>query len=308
MTGEEADGEEADGRGSRREGTRGQAGAFFFPKWVRSTINRDHRAKPLEFFPSPAQTHTLTRVAQVEAANLSPPPSEGASLMATVLIWNNNMFGSGHHYTGHAAMNITDHWAQYGSANSDNYVSWIPADNKKRWLVRSGQDNPTFVKDLEFEEGYVPDHIIRLNLLSSSQMDSCWKNIRQNSGKYHMTGQNCSDMVAKVLKAGAEGGAYKGKYSLRHHLIWTPLKVKRLALDYMGKYGGNLMSWDDLLGELRRDNAISQDEKVAMASMRKRDDRHGSSGAESYFADGARLAQKHQVTLSVVGGKAMARV
>ncbi len=190
--------------------------------------------------------------------------------MATVVIWNNNIvsakFGMGHDTIGHAAMNITDTWVTYGTNNDIDYVSWWPDESN------GGMASDSFLDDIKDEEGYAPDHVIRIarNALDLPVMLAAWQSIRtKNGANYKFYKKNCSTIVARVIRAGTK----KGSLAKRHSALWTPLQVKRLAL----AVGGEELNWLDFVDELTgsvKDTSIAQ-----LRFLKRRSSRHGFDGA-----------------------------
>ena len=227
--------------------------------------------------------------------------------MATIFIWNNNVWGRGHHYPGHVSINITDEWSRsYAKNNTDNYVSWWPHANSS---LASGsghkmaEPKANIFTDLVAEK-YAPDHIIRLTstIQQKENMKKAWTAIRTKEVKtqriqmrgvggvpvtyadvpvggtgpsYRYYKKNCSVIVQKVLKA---GGYNWGNSNLFHmkSTIWTPLNIKRLAMSYKG---AKTISWEHFVSELINAGSINKAQKVSLDWYLKRALKHGSSGA-----------------------------
>jgi len=205
--------------------------------------------------------------------------------MATVFIWNNNKIGGGHDVTGHAAMNITDIWVDSASDNGKNYVSWWPSDNKKEVFghgkgVKFGVEAANFLEDIKDEEGYAPDHVIRIDnkSLDTQAMLSKWSEIRnKEKAHYRFYRKNCSTIVARVLRDGTKSGS--GWY--RHSTLWTPLKAKRFALDI----GGQELDWLSFVEEISP--YVAGPEAACLRMLKRRSSRHGfSGGAKPRFVGG----------------------
>ncbi|WP_155897413.1 hypothetical protein [Aureimonas ureilytica] len=186
--------------------------------------------------------------------------------MATVFIWNNNKVAiRGHTYPGHASMSIDDQWKFSGLAN---YVSFWPSSDSSTFTSAVKSDyNLQLKDDVESEGGYTPDHVIRLANFSKEKMFAEWSAVKLEYKNYQMLRNNCSSAVARVLKAGGQGG---GVWQ-RHSVVWTPLKVKRLAL----AMGGTKMKWSALLDEMVKDGALTLAAGEELKDNRKRDVRHG---------------------------------
>ena len=207
----------------------------------------------------------------------------------TVIIWNNHMYGS-HAYPGHASMSIDSAW----SASSGSYVSWWPGKTKDSG-GKLAKPTLEFFADLK-EEGYAPDHIIRIDGLLTDKMQSKWSQKKSKAGAhYKFFAKNCSTLVAGVLMDGGSGG----KWWTRNQLVWTPLKVRDLALEM----GGTKMSWDALLGEMVNQNYMNNADRVVLANLYKRDAKHGknSTGNQSYYAKGEKINNKSHLLWA--GGK-----
>lgn len=216
---------------------------------------------------------------------------EGQSTVTTVIIWNNHEhpFG-GHTYPGHAALSIRDRWDQ--DAFFMDYVSWWPNEGDDRRAT----PNQTFLHDLK-EEGYAPDHVIHVTGLNETAMKAAWMQILNSVREYGFLRHNCSTIVARVLKAGSSAGGVL----LRNNAIWTPLKVKRLAL----AMGGQKMSYGWLLFEMKKLGLITESEVEALGRLAKRDERHGRGSASqlAYFAQGQRIRPRDEITIKYGGIK-----
>jgi hypothetical protein len=207
--------------------------------------------------------------------------------MATILIWNNNnhSLGGGHDVTGHSAMNITDNWVEGASDNGRNYVSWWPGEQKKELLGHSkgrkfGVEASNFLEDIKDEGGYAPDHIIRVDnkSIDTNAMLAKWSEIRnKENAHYRYLRKNCSTIVARVMRTGTKSGS--GWY--RHSTIWTPLKVKRFALDI----GGKELDWLSFTEEIS--TFVSGPEAACLRMLKRRSSSHGfSGGAKPRFSGG----------------------
>jgi hypothetical protein len=175
--------------------------------------------------------------------------------MSYVLIWENNMLPGGrrgqtggHSWVGHASMNIGDTFNPQSLGFDDtwtNYVSWIPytSDDVKEKRVlgyaakSAGGSNGNFLQDLYYET-YWPDHVIHIpdtgDLLAA---EAKWKEVwAAKRASYKMATENCSDIVAKVMKAAGFSGSGAGGWWKQHNLVWTPNKVRKFALAAGGQY------------------------------------------------------------------------
>lgn len=209
--------------------------------------------------------------------------------MTTVIVWNNNQVKlGGHSYPGHAAVSISDGWR--AGPYWPDYVSWFPVSKEDR----HADPHPSFLEDLN-AEGYAPDHVIRLTGLDTTQMQAVWEQILTNVKTYGFIRLNCSTIAARVLKAGSKsGGVMK-----RNNAIWTPLKIKRLAL----AMGGQKIKYDTLLAEMARAGALTSNEAIALSMLAKRDERHGRGSATpfAYFAGGKRIRERDLISLEDKG-------
>jgi hypothetical protein len=190
--------------------------------------------------------------------------------MATyVIIWENN--GLGHQkvkeatWAGHAAINIGECFDVSFVGLTSNYVSWWPNDgdseDPKAKLGKLGEFGNAFgpnraggrqfsiVSDVR-EEGYLPDHVIRLDTSEDQEkkMRAAWKEIYNKKGgaSFKYFRKNCSTIASRVLHA---GGLYSKKWAANLHFVWTPADIRKLALGA----GGELMSWTDFLAVLAKD-------------------------------------------------------
>lgn len=209
--------------------------------------------------------------------------------MTTVIVWNNNVVKlTGHTYPGHVAISICDNWSS--RPHLDDYVSWWPVSEKDN----RRDPNPNFLEDLK-SEGYAPDHVINVPNLNTRKMQAEWEQILMTVRRYGFLRCNCSTIAARVLKAGSSAGGVM----LRNNVIWTPLKVKRLAL----AMGGKKMLYTTVLSEMQRAGAITANERQALSTLAKRDERHGRNSAtpKAYFVKGERVQPKNIVVLEGKG-------
>lgn len=200
---------------------------------------------------------------------------------STVLIWNNKLYGA-HHYSGHASLSIDSDWE--AGAQASTYVSWWPEGEAGKGDKVVADPNLSVSADLQSEK-YAPDHIIKINGMNEGQMRAKWvETWSKRNAHYKMRTKNCSTIVARVLCAGGErGGAY------RHNLFWTPLKVKRLAL----QMGGTAVTWIAFLKELNQSGYLSASDATVLSKLYKRDTRHGSaSQPTAYYQGGESIAAK----------------
>jgi hypothetical protein len=212
-------------------------------------------------------------------------------MASTVIIWNNNMVshrvGMGHATVGHACMNISNQWVVQDGDNTVDWVSWWPGETSTE--VRRGAAFKQFEADL-VKEKYVPDHILRVRGLNEPRMQQEWQAIRSKQGAhYRFNVKNCSTIVARILRSGS---SWTDRNPLRSHsVLWTPLQVKRFAINL----GGVEVNWPDFLQELVAQGAISQKTHGEWARMKKRSDRHGNPNTPARFIDGVDVgAQERQ--------------
>lgn len=179
--------------------------------------------------------------------------------MAWVLIWEDNMYTFGRSWMGHAALNMGTTWSSDPYNGNPNYVSYVPGDefddtkdalgrtaglkmladgsgekaedkvgavgNMKKGVMAPGGANSNFLDDLSFE-GYLPDHILKIDKLNVGKMRAKWTEINANKDrKYRAVWENCSTIVAGVLVAGEISVT---SYA-RHALFWTPRKIHQLV-------------------------------------------------------------------------------
>jgi hypothetical protein len=198
---------------------------------------------------------------------------------STIIIWNNHMYVN-NPYPGHAAMSIDGVWAK----DASTYVSWWPG--KKQDGLQLASPNLEFFADLK-AEGYAPDHIIRVSALRADVMKSTWQQKRtKDNAHYKFLAKNCSTLVATVLKSGGK----RGSSLARNQLVWTPLKVRDLAIDM----GGVTMTWLSLLDEFVEQGYMNRADREVLTHLYKRDAKHGknSTGNESIYAKGEKINAK----------------
>lgn len=140
---------------------------------------------------------------------------------------------------GHAAIAIGN--ATLGNADpisTYSYASWFPGgagvDGKKDLNTNVEREACTFEEDClsegDGEGGYrIPEHMIRLPNLKAAHMQSEWGRIRVSVNTYNLLRNNCSTIVARILRHGMSGGqsVYAGYWA--HCAYWTPTDVKKLA-------------------------------------------------------------------------------
>ncbi len=203
--------------------------------------------------------------------------------MTTVLIWNNNEVRykfaklwpgdskeTRHPVTGHAAVNITGTFVfplkdvadakekilnqehdvyKLMADNREHYVSWWPHNAMQSHSGHTrGRGHPNFWYDL-LKEMYAPDHVIYIpsTTIEHVAMQKEWKSQREahsEEASYRFYAKNCSTMASRILKAGF-GSKLSTWHS--HATIWTPLKVKRLALSLDGAID---LKWSDFVDSL----------------------------------------------------------
>ena len=179
-------------------------------------------------------------------------------------------------------MSIDSNWLN--QANS--YVSWWPGDRAKQNPSPLSHNMPSVSADLQ-EETYAPDHVIVIEGLRRVKMQGKWGELKNNGQAFSIVRHNCSNVVSQVLKEGGERG---GRLA-RNNLIWTPLKVKRLAY----AMGGEDISWAKFLGELYAQNFLTTGDVAVLLKLLKRDERHGKTGAtgnNAYYSGGRSVKSK----------------
>lgn len=181
-----------------------------------------------------------------------------------VIVWENNTPGHsrvpGRSWPGHSSVHIGDgFWDKPSSMAAMNYVSFWPkedADFSLKGIVKAKPQaadlNMTVMDDVDSEQGYLPDHIIRLpsGEEAENKMKAEFANIiRSNNGKpeYKMLRQNCSTVVSRVLHA---GGFYAEKWAINNNVVWTPSDVQRLAASIPG---GQNVKWTDFVAMIKRE-------------------------------------------------------
>ncbi|MDD7805642.1 MAG: hypothetical protein PUP46_08815 [Endozoicomonas sp. (ex Botrylloides leachii)] len=190
--------------------------------------------------------------------------------MATVFIWNNNIIsaargGTSHYTTGHASLNIDDQWCE---DYKYPYVTW--------WAEGVPFQYHTVIKNFIADINnarYAPDHIIKIPSprLNTLHMHSAWDKIRQSRKmSYNELFNNCSTVVSHILLAGTHNTKYGGRLLKHKHIVWTPLRVKRLAYDLQG-YD---MAWANFINEVNSFLGLS-DYCNELLSKKRRSSRHG---------------------------------
>ncbi|MCG8470731.1 MAG: hypothetical protein MI742_02620 [Desulfobacterales bacterium] len=231
--------------------------------------------------------------------------------MATVFIWNNNVVTSKaakvvryapamKEIIGHAAMSIDDSYSSVLDENikyyelDEQYVSWMPGEDDRHERGKiCGFMNQSFFKDL-MHEGYAPDHIIRIPnppkpVIDRMQAERNKYEGHKNGRDHHhdLTRKNCSRILSRVLRRGWGRGGGNIRYGQTVSGLWTPLMVKRLALDLKGGPGLNQpafqMSWDAFLKELEEKRHISRKMRFNLTFFMRRANNRGSSGADARF-------------------------
>jgi len=206
--------------------------------------------------------------------------------MAWVIIWENNMLTTGRRWMGHAALNLGSNWSNNILDHNSEYVSYVPGGaglqdtkgaldrmesaktavgasdakidgkygavgNVKKGVMADGGSNNTFLEDLEFE-GYLPDHIIRIDGLNYPNMRAKWAEINGKQNRHYKAVQkNCSTIVARILRAGGISASSWAK----HSSVWTPIKIRKLA--HSG--GGTDTKWADFLANQLNPSGITWD-------------------------------------------------
>lgn len=219
--------------------------------------------------------------------------------MTTVFVWQNRFTGSGHTWTGHASMNITDTYIdnrplelKEGTTNTMqpnsesvgltqgtiDHVSFWPgsggnfADGWKPGIKFAAKTKPSLFADVALET-YAPDHVIRIKGLNILKMGSKWQSIRnKQDANYRFLRKNCSTIVARVL------GAAVPWHSRPHHLVWTPCDVRDFAFKY-----GEAITWDAFLTEMEKQLVASKEQVAFLRQVKRRSAARGTSGAEAKF-------------------------
>ncbi|MCG8471530.1 MAG: hypothetical protein MI742_06690 [Desulfobacterales bacterium] len=230
--------------------------------------------------------------------------------MTTVFIWNNNQIthkiASRINYSpaakaivGHSSINIDDTFLPVLSDSEDfdpnintSYVSWLPGPPKKGGS-RAGRLGQTFLVDLLFER-YAPDHIIRIPnppppylQRMRAERDRYTETNKKEMHHYKFYLKNCSRIVSRVLRRGWNKGGGNIKYGQLVFGLWTPLMVKRLALDLKG--GPSLMAravqmtWNDFLAEQEEKKVLSKQTGALLRAFKRRASNRGSSEATPLF-------------------------
>jgi len=204
--------------------------------------------------------------------------------MTTVLIWNNHLYGS-NAYPGHASMSIDDQWTR--SQQNVSYVSWWPTDGSEAIEKHNPQPMLSISADLQ-EECYAPDHILQFERrLNETGMMGKWNTIRHDpTKKYRFLRANCSTIVSQVLKEGTTAGSVVD----RHNLVWTPLKLRRLAT----AMGAREITWAEFLSDLFIARYLSGSDSAVLKNLFKRDERHGKNATENafYYSGGRQVNPK----------------
>ena len=184
--------------------------------------------------------------------------------MTTVLIWNNRQVRiGGHTYMGHASLNIDDNW-KWGLASRFSYVSFWPSGAGGGAHLLGGAvaatSNASITSDIA-AEGYAPDHILRLKGLTESAMTAEWRNMSGALKNYQALRNNCSSVVATILKKGSAGGSMLR----RHSVIWTPLNVKAAG----PRHGGRNLRVDALSGRAGRVRRVDDGRGIRAERVRQ---------------------------------------
>jgi hypothetical protein len=210
-------------------------------------------------------------------------------MAATVLIWNNHMRPVGNSYCGHAAMIIDSNW----KAMASSYVSWWPESEKDN----SSSPNLSVFADLS-EENYAPDHILRISVFNNNAAISKWAEIRNKpKSTYRFLRKNCSTIVSRVLLA---GNTKPLGFGVSNNLIWTPIRVKRLA-DAMG---AERKEWSWLIDQFVSAGVLPEGMRAHLSKLAKRDSAHGSSTTVCCYVQGYKI---YQQPLIILNGKTIGK-
>ena len=236
--------------------------------------------------------------------------------MTTVMIWNNNIVSPyftkitgdssrEHTVTGHACVHIDDNFYPIFEAAHNqegftpqkidtNYLSWAPDEKTTPDGKSIGYSEGSFMLTFLMEQ-YAPDHIIRIPNPPPPYIDRMRK-MRQRHvtqketgevNHFSMTRKNCSRISSRVLRAGWNKGRGNIKYGQTVAGLWTPLMVKRLALDLKGgpalREPAYIMTWDDFIRELYEKGVVGRKTAFLLNCFQRRANNRGSSKAEPRF-------------------------
>ena len=230
--------------------------------------------------------------------------------MPTVFVWNNenlvknnvkkmlHMKTKSDTYDGHASINITDEFTPFEALpdsvkytdNTSVYGSWIPTEKSHRSGLMNrvkavGKPSPNFFADL-FRVGVIPDHVIRLPATNTEvrSMGSTWRGfLKSKTNSYDRIQKNSSRIVSRVLRSTSPGkraaSLLSGSIKQRSvaYGVWTPLMVKRLALNYPDAFP---MTWRAFIGELMKHGVVGSRTAMVMMALKPRSEEHGSTMGE----------------------------
>ena len=229
--------------------------------------------------------------------------------MATVFIWNNNLVTTkiasrvgykpaAKDVIGHASMHITDRFRPLVDRHAEfaidpSHVSWLPGEGEDENGKDEGEFGPNILWDLLFEE-YAPDHVIRIPSPPATILQRMQTERDRHEGlkdgraqHYDFKRKNCSRVLSRVLRSGWNIHGGHLRYGQMVPGLWTPLMVKRLALDLKG--GPSLsepaypMAWNDFVSELVAMRAVKPSTAALLCLFQRRADNRGSSEAAPRF-------------------------
>lgn len=140
---------------------------------------------------------------------------------------------------GHAAIAIGN--ATIGSPQPDtttSYASWFPGGDgvqgKQDIITDLASVACSFQDDCQSEGdgngGYrIPEHMIRLPNLNTPAMQAEWDRIRGNQAIYNLLKNNCSDIVARILRQGFSSWQMAKFAYFSYCSYWTPTDIRKLA-------------------------------------------------------------------------------
>jgi hypothetical protein len=240
--------------------------------------------------------------------------------MSTVFIWNNKLFTNkldikaSKTVIGHAALQISDDFQQPikdgAWFDEPDYVSYWPSSDdaelgKLGKLVdkistkavgmrkaAKGHKSQNFFADLLAEE-YAPDHVIwidsGINKVALDAMRKEWKETMEKDGgpNWRADRKNCSRIASRVLRAGygkflkIAGLDMNLRFGNLAYGVWTPLMVKRMALELANKVGGKELLWSEFLDKLQLKKAITPKAAKAFEGYKRRAENRGSSSGST---------------------------
>ena len=231
--------------------------------------------------------------------------------MTTVFIWNNNQLthrfakitrdaSAMHAVGGHTSLSIDDNFSKifdYSNKEDVNiredtgYVSWtldqkfdIQANKLYGYCVES------FMLTLMMMN-YAPDNIIRIPnppppyiaRMKQARNQHAYEKKSGLSNHYDFKRKNCARVGSRVLRAGWQKGAGNIRYGQVVSGLWTPLMVKRLALDLQGgpnlRESASLLTWENFIQELFEKGTVGRKTAYLLSLFKRRASNRGTSGA-----------------------------